>query len=448
LINAKKVHFVGIGGSGMFPLACILLERGLTVSGSDMAESSNTKDLRLKGAKIYIGHDAENINDAELVVYSGAVKETNREVKAAIDNGVEIISRSKFLGKITQNYSKLIAISGSHGKSTTTSMIACMLMESGLDPTAIIGARLKKIGGNARVGKSGFAVCEACEYMDSFLDLKPNLGVILNVDDDHLDYFVDLKGVINSFEKFSNNCENLIVNADDENSIAASENSKAHKIFYGLKPGLHWSAENIEINDKGCAKFDVLEKGNKIFDTVLKIPGKHNVYNCLAAIAACRFAGADTALIKASLEEFTGAERRFEKIGKIKNITIIDDFAHHPSEIKATLKTAMSLGFKRVWAVFQPHTFSRTFFLMDDFARALSIADRVILTDILPVREVNTYGVKSEDLSNKIGKSECLGSFENVAHFMAKNAESGDLILTMGGGDIYKCAHMIFENLK
>ncbi|MDR1240386.1 MAG: UDP-N-acetylmuramate--L-alanine ligase [Oscillospiraceae bacterium] len=448
LNKIKKIHFVGIGGSGMLPLACIALQKGFSVSGSDIQKSLNTEKLCSLGAEICMNHQPKNIGNSELVVYSNAVKKTNPEVNEAIKNGIKVISRSKFLGELTKDYKKLIAISGSHGKTTTSSIITCILVDAGFDPTAIIGANFKKIGGSSQLGKSDIVVCEACEYMDSFLDLEPNLGIILNVDDDHLDYFKNLNGVISSFNKFADKCKNLLISADDENTIAATKDSKANKIFYSLSSKAQWFADNIRINSCGYAKFDVLNCGEKIFEINLKIPGRHNIYNALAAIVACDFLGVRKELIKSSLESFTGADRRFELVGKIQGITVIDDFAHHPMEIEATLKTAVNLGFKRVWAIFQPHTFSRTFLLMDNFARALSIADRVILTDILPVREKNIYGIKSEDLSNKIRNSLCLGSFENVSKFMLENTKLGDLILTMGGGDIYKCAHMIFEGLK
>jgi UDP-N-acetylmuramate--alanine ligase len=444
LKNIKKIHFIGIGGAGMFALACIAIEQNFLVSGSDSQDSCNIQNLKKRGIKVYVGHDKKNIDNPDLVVYSGAIKKDNLEFAEAIKNKIKLMTRSQFLSKIFKRYKNSIAVSGSHGKTTTTSMITQILFK--FDPTVIVGAYFKLINGNSRIGNSDFVVCEACEYLDSFLDLEPNVGVILNIDNDHLDYFKNLENEINSFGKFAEKCNVLVINKDDKNSVKATNNFAGKKIFYSLESNSEFMARNIQ-NLNGNISFDVSQDNNIIFNIKLKIPGKHNVYNALAAIAVCNFFGLENQDIKSALEVFSGPERRLETISKINGITIMDDFAHHPTEIEASLKAVTEMNFNRILLVFQPHTFSRTYLLMNDFIRVFSSFNlfKIILTDILPIREKNIYKIKSEDLASKIPNCICLRTFERIAEYLAENSKSGDLVLTMGGGDIYKCARMILE---
>lgn len=445
----KKVYFVGIGGSGMFPLACVCHSKGWEVSGYDTSHSNNTDTLSSMGIKVNYSHHEDNIDDdTDCVVYSSAIKRDNEELIFARDKSIRTMVRSEFLGYITKDYD-LIAVSGSHGKSTTSSMITQILIDCKKDPTAIIGAHFSKIGGNSILGSSKIAICEACEYMDSFLDLNPKLGVILNIDNDHLDYFGNIENEKESFFKFAKKCEFLVVNKDDKNTLEISKKLSDKKIFcFSLEDEANFYAKNISFDENANVSFDLMKNGDKVFNVGLKVKGKHNVLNCLASFCVSEVMGLNINDVKKSVENFYGADRRFQFIGKRMGLSIFDDFAHHPTEIEATLKTAKNMNYKRVIVVFQPHTYSRTFNLMDDFARSLSIADKVIITDILPVREENIYGVRSEDLSSKIPGSIVIGKFEEVSKYLKGVAKEGDMIMTMGGGDIYKCSKMILDEFS
>lgn len=449
LKNIKKIHMIGIGGSGMCPLAEILTSKGYTVSGSDNYESDTLKRLKKQNLKIYMSHDKKNIKDCDLVVYSAAIKRDNPEIVGAIEKNIPVIERAEMLGIITSTYKNLIAVSGTHGKTSTTSMITQILTEADADPTAIIGGKLPFLGGNSRIGKSQNIVCEACEYVDTFLNLNPAISIILNVDSDHLDYFKNLDGVINSFNKFAKKTTDLlIINGDDANSIKATKDVKIPIIKIGMNSTNKYYAQNI-VESKGiCVSFDVLRDGKKLMTAELSVPGKHNLYNALAAIAVADYMGLSLNKTKIALKSFTGVHRRFEILGNINNITIADDFAHHPTEIKATLSAAKNMGYKRVITIFQPHTYSRTSMFLNEFAEALKISDLVILSEILAVREKNTYNIHSEDLQNKIDGCIYLKTFEEISEYILKIAKPNDLILTMGGGNIYECANMIINKMK
>ena len=422
LNEIKRIHFIGIGGSGMCPIAEILISEGFEISGSDMNEGETLDKMKSYGIPVYMGHAAENIKGAELVVYSAAVKETNPERQAAKEQGIPCIERSVMLGVVTRRYKRSIAISGTHGKTTTTGMLSQLLIGSGFDPSAIIGGKLPFIGGNSYVGQSDIIVCEACEYVDTFLELNPFISVILNIDADHLDYFKNLDNIKKSFNKL--------------------------KLSFGFGENCDYRAVNV-CADKGVhEQYDLLYKGEKITTVKLIVPGKHNVYNSLAAAAVAHYLGATANEIAENLHKFGGVHRRFEILGTPCGITVADDFAHHPTELTATLNAAMNMGFKKVWAVFQPHTFSRTAMLLDDFAKALQIPDVAIISEILPVRETNTYNIYSRDLGAKVPNSVCLDTFEEITDYVCKNASEGDLILTMGGGNVYMCANMILNQLK
>jgi UDP-N-acetylmuramate--alanine ligase len=450
LSKVKKIHFIGIGGSGMCPIAEILLHKGYELSGSDNAESDTLARIRSYGIPVYMGQRAENIKDAELVVYSAAIKNDNPELVAAREKGIPTVERSVMLGMVTRHFPNTIAVSGTHGKTTTTAMITQVLLEAGLDPSAIIGGKLPLIGGNGRVGKSDTIVCEACEFVDTFLHLNPAISIILNIDNDHLDYFGTVENAIRSFHQFCKQTTGtIIVNGDNANALKAVEGiTNARIVTYGFAPSNDYCAADIQPTFRAREQFTVLKKGEKAADISLSVPGKHNIYNALAAFAIGDLMGIDAQQIAKSLHAFTGVHRRFELLGEFGGVTVADDFAHHPTEITATLTAAKEMGFSSVWAVFQPHTYSRTYLLFNDFVKALKIADHVVLSEILAVRETNIYNIYAKDLAEKIPGCVWFKTFEEISDYVIKNAKDGDLILTLGGGDVYKCANMIVEKYK
>lgn len=450
LSRVKRIHFVGIGGSGMCPIAEILFHKGYELTGSDTNESDTLVRIRSYGIPVSMGQKAENVKGAELVVYTAAVKQDNPELVAARESGIPTVERSVMLGIVTRRFPDSIAVSGTHGKTTTTAMITQILLGAGRDPSAIIGGKLPLIGGNGRVGKSGIIVCEACEFVDTFLQLAPAISVILNIDNDHLDYFGTVENTIRSFHKFAGQTSRLIVvNGDDANARKAVEGIEGAKIVtYGLDQKNDYAADQIEASQRAREKFVIRKNGGKAADIQLSVPGKHNIYNALAAFAVADSLGVDAGSISKGLHEFTGVHRRFEILGEFGGITVADDFAHHPTELAATLTAAKQMGFSRVWAVFQPHTYSRTYLLFNDFVKALKLADRVVLSEILAVREENTYHIYAKDLAEKIPECVWFKTFEEISDYMIKNAQDGDLILTIGGGDIYKCANRIVEKYR
>ena len=447
LSKVKHIHFIGIGGSGMCPIAEILFHQGYTVTGSDMSESETLKRIRSSGMDVTVGHDPKNVEGAELVVYTAAAKQDNPEIVAAKAKGIPTVERSVMLGMLMARYPRSVAVSGTHGKTTTTGMLTQILLAGNLDPSAVIGGKLPLTGTNGRAGKSDALVCEACEYVDTFLQLHPFISIILNVDSDHLDYFKNLENIIRSFHQFAKQTTGiLIVNGDDENAMKAVEGiTNARIITFGLKDSNDYRAANIADEPKALEDFSVLKNGEKVCEISLSIPGRHNILNALAAFAAADALGIPAETIASAIHAFTGVHRRFEIRGTFNGITIADDFAHHPTELEATLKAAMRMGFRQVWALFQPHTYSRTAMFLDDFARVLSIPDHAVLSEILAVREENTYNIYSKDLTTKIPGSVWFQTFEEMCAYTMERAKPGDLILTLGGGDIYKCADMLVE---
>jgi UDP-N-acetylmuramate--alanine ligase len=446
LSTVKKIHFIGIGGSGMSGLAEILHHEGYALTGSDNNESDTLTRIKLLGIPVQMGHKSENIGDAQLVVHTAAVHEDNPEIKAAKKNNIPVIDRGKLLGLISKRFPQTIAVSGTHGKTTTTCMITQVMLTSGLDPTAVIGGKLPLIGGNSRVGHSELMVCEACEFVDSFLSLHPAISVILNIDDDHLDYFKTMENLIEHFRLFTDQTSKTIIfNGDDENTLKAVKNCRLRKIAFGFGENNDYKAIDIRMDASRHLCFTICHGSDMVADIALKIPGKHNILNALAACAASAEAGASWSAIEKGLSAFSGAGRRFEILGKVNGITIADDYAHHPTEIKATLEAATQMDFHRVWAVFQPFTYSRTVMLMKDFANALQIADRVVLAEIMGSREVNTYNVYSKDLAAQIPGSAWFKTFDEIAAYVMENAESGDLVITLGCGDIYKAAKLMLK---
>ena len=450
LNHVNRVHFVGIGGSGMCPIAEILFRRGYQLTGSDNAESDTLDRIRGYGIPVFMGQRAENIKGAELVVYSAAIKKDNPELVEAGRLGIPTVERSVMLGMVTRRFRNTVAVSGTHGKTTTTAMITQILLEAGLDPSAIIGGKLPLIGGNGRVGNSQTIVCEACEYVDTFLQLHPAISVVLNIDNDHLDYFGTVENTIRSFHQFClQTSGTVVVNGDDPNAMKAVEGiSNARIVTYGFGAENNYCAAGIQPTVRAREAFSLLKAGTKTAKITLSVPGKHNIYNALAAFAVADLLGVAPEQAAKSLHAFTGVHRRFELLGEFYGVTVADDFAHHPTEVRATLTAAKQMGFRRVWAVFQPHTYSRTYLLFNDFVKALSVADRVVLSEILAVRETNTYNIYAKDLAAKIPGCVWFKTFPEIADYMVANAREGDLVLTLGGGDVYKCANLIVEKYK
>ena len=445
--GVKRIHMIGIGGSGMCPLAEILHSKGYILTGSDNNESDPLKRIKALGIKVFMGHNPENIEGAELLVYSAAISQDNPEIVAAKEKGIPTMERSHLLGALTRKFDNVIGVCGTHGKTTVTSMITQILYLNKIDPTAVIGGRLPLLNSNGLAGKSETMVCEACEFVDTFLQMSPDIAVLLNIDNDHLDYFKTMDNLILSFHKFLKMSSKSYINGDDELVLKAAENTDCDIVTFGFTDKHDFYAENITSGKFGFC-FDVMHKGEKLITLELHAPGRHNVLNALAAFSVCFNEGVAPAGIKEAIEKFTGAGRRFEFLGEYNGFTLADDYAHHPTEIKATLKAAKELNYNRVIAVFQPFTFSRTALLKDEFIEALSIADKVILTPIMGSREVNTYGISSEDIAQKLKDAVVVDGFSNIADKMIETAKTGDIIITMGGGDIYKAAHIVQEKLN
>lgn len=442
ITQVKHIHMIGIGGSGMCPLAEILHGKGYFITGSDNNESDPLARIKNLGIKVYMGHRAENIKGAELVVYSAAIAADNPELKAAREQGIPTMERSHMLGALTRHFDNVVGVCGTHGKTTVTSMITQILILNKMDPTAVIGGKLPLINSNGISGKSETMVCESCEFVDTFLQLSPDIAVLLNIDNDHLDYFKTMENMTLSFHKFLKMAKTAYINGDDSRVLTAADDIDADTITFGFGADNFYRAENIESRKRGFA-FDVVRDNKKIINIEMHIPGRHNVLNGLAAFAVCFDMGVSAEGIKDAVETFTGAGRRFEFLGEYDGFMLADDYAHHPTEIKATLSAAKELDYNNVIAVFQPFTFSRTALLKDDFIKALSIADKVILTPIMGSREKNTYGIKSEDLAAGLHDVCIADGFENIADKIEEIARPGDLVITMGGGDIYKAAHII-----
>lgn len=453
-IDFKKpehVHFIGIGGISMSGLAEILMDEGFTVSGSDSHKSELTEHLEAKGAQVFYGQRASNIVDEiNVVVYTAAVHPDNPEYAAVVKKGIPMLSRAELLGQMMKNYQYAIGISGTHGKTTTTSMVTEILLAADADPTISVGGILNSIGGNIRVGGSQLFVTEACEYTNSFLSFYPTMAVILNIEEDHLDFFKDIHDIRNSFRLFAEKVAEgglVIMNGDIEKYREITANVKGRVITFGHGADNDYTAENITYDEYARPSFDLLVKGDRICRLTLGVQGEHNVYNALAAVAAAVESGIPYEDIAAGLAAYTGTNRRFEKKGELNGVTIIDDYAHHPQEIEATLKAARNYPHKRIWCAFQPHTYSRTKSFLEGFAESLALADCVILADIYAARETDTLGVSSADIVKRLKEKGVeawyLPTFPEIETFILENCIPGDLLITMGAGDIVK----VGENL-
>ena len=444
LQGAKCIHFVGVGGSGIFPIVQILHGRGFKIQGSDNNPGDITSTEQAMGIKVMSGHSSQNIDGADVVIYSAAIMKDNPELLAARDSGIPVFRRCEALGYLTKLYENSICVGGTHGKTTTTAILTHMLVGAGYDPGAVIGGKLPSIGGYGRAGSSDIMTCESCEFTDTFLHLFPAISVVLNIGEDHLDYFGSLENIISSFSRFMSLASKfVIINEGDENSHKAAEGILKPKITFGFSSNSDYYPENIKAPSPSSWIFDLMHKGRYLVTLNLNVPGRHNILNALAACSAALQVGMKPEELAATIPSFTGAGRRFEIIGQTRGITIADDYAHHPTEIRATLETAMQMGYKTVWAVFQPFTYSRTSFLLDGFAESLAMADRVVMSEIMGGREHNTFSIHTKDLSEKIPGSEWFSSFEEIANHVMSRAQSGDLVITLGCGDIYKCAKMM-----
>ena len=447
LKQAKHLHFIGIGGSGMFPLVQILHGMGYTITGSDNNEGSIIDAERAMGIPVVIGQKPENIQGADMIFYTAAILEDNPELLAAKASEIPMAERAELLGWLSEQFSRSYCICGTHGKTTTTSMLTQILFGAELDPTAVIGGKLPAIGGYGRRGKSDIFVCEACEFQDHFLKLSPDIALILNIDNDHMEYFGTIENAIRSYHIFAEKTSKAIFyNGDDENTRKAMEGISGKEIFtFGWGESNDYRPENVRRPDGAQSIFTLRNRDRSLGEFTIHVPGRHNILNATAAIAAAIHAGTPLDAIRAHLEAFHGAGRRFEILGKVGGITIADDYAHHPAELAATLTAAKELPFKKVWAVFQPFTYSRTKLLMDDFAKALSIADRVVMSEIMGSREKNTDGVYTSQLAEKVPGSVWFPGFDEIASYVMNHAEEGDLVITLGCGDVYKCAKMMVK---
>lgn len=449
LYNSKHIHFIGIGGSGMFPLAQILHAKGLYLTGSDNNETETLAQVRAMGIPVYMGQRAENIEGADFICYTAAIMADNPELIAAKASGTVCVERSELLGVVTLDSDNAVCISGTHGKTTASSILTQILIDSGFDPGCVLGGKLKSIGGSGRSGSDDLLVVESCEFVDTFLKLYPDIAVILNIDEDHLDYFKTLDNLKKSFTKFASNASKCIIyNGDDSNTVSALEGvSGKDRVTFGKSPKNDYSYEILHISGLDTT-FKICHKGEELFKAVLHVPGEHNVLNAVAAVACAKYFGAENEGIIKGLDNFHGAIRRFEKIASVKGVTIVDDYAHHPAEIGATLCAAKSLDFKRIVAVHQPFTYSRTSMLLDDFAEALSIADKTVLTKIMGSREKNTFGIDSKHLAEKIENCTLTPEFDECVEYLAGEVREGDLVITLGCGDVYKVAKALAKKLS
>lgn len=450
LKEAKRVHFIGIGGAGMCPIAEILISLGYDVSGSDNNDTETFRRVEKEGAKVYLGQVKENItDDVELVIYTNAILAGNEELEYAKAN-FPCFERAEALGAISRIFSNCIGICGTHGKTTTTSMTTQILMEAGLDPSAVIGGKLPLINAYGRYGHSQNFVCESCEFNNTFLHMNPDIAVILNIDEDHLDFFKNLDNIKKSFRKFAElTTKTVIYNGDDENTVDTLKGLEGKKmISVGRKDGNEWVAKNVSVPGGFHSEYDAYHNGEFVAHVELSVPGEHNILNSLCAFVASYESGADVEHIKAGLKHFGGAARRFELLGKYNGVTFADDYAHHPKEIKVTLEAAKKMGYNHVWAVHQPFTYTRTSLLLNDFANVLQIADKCVISKIMGSREVNTIGIKAKDLADKVPGSVQLDSFEEICNYVCDNAEDGDLVITLGCGDVYKVARMMCKKMK
>lgn len=454
LSNYKHIHLIGIGGISMSAIAETLHNWNYTVTGSDLNRSEITDNLNKHGIVTTIGHDLENSKKADLIIYTAAISDTDPEILIAKENNIPLIGRGSFVGYLTKLYKEAICISGTHGKTTTTSMIANCFISAEKDPSIEVGAILDSIGGNYRVGNSEYFILESCEYKGNFLKFFPNTAIILNIDNDHLDYYKTFDNVIKAFHDFANIVEPeglVVVNGDDKNCFVLKDIVKSNFISYGIENvACNFVAQNISFDENGFAKFDVY-KNNEFYETFeLSVAGRHNILNALACISTCDYYNISKDIMKSSLKNFTGAERRLEFKGKINNtISVFDDYAHHPTEIKATSNAVKNKKYNESWVIFQPHTYSRTKNHLEDFADSLLDFDNIIILDIYAARETNTFNISSKDLVEKINskgkKALYMPNFEEVVSYIKENVKENDIVITLGAGTVTQIGPMLVK---
>lgn len=454
----KKIHFIGIGGTSMSGLAHIALNKGFRISGSDMRPCAYTEKFEKGGHHISIGHSGENIpSDCDLVVYTAAINNNNPEMVEAARRGLPIMQRKEFLGYLTTIYPNTIAVSGTHGKTTTSSMISMMLLHAHLDPTISVGGTIPEIDSNFRVGSSDYFVTEACEFVDSFLYSRHRIAIILNVEEDHLDYFTGgIEQIRASFLKFAQIVPEdglLILNGDDKELSFIKDRCKCQVITFGFNPGNDFRVINIQYNSMGLPSFDIYKHGKFYGHFKLIIPGLHNIQNALASIICGDYIGISKDSMQQGFMCFRGAKRRFEQRGYVNGVRVFEDYAHHPTEVKITIEACRNYEHRKLWVVFQPHTYSRVYYFFDEFAEALGICDFLIMNDIYSDREANAWGVSSEMLAEAVKErygtaSTCISSFEDIANFLVERVQPGDLVLVAGSQSINQVAFMLVDRLK
>ena len=443
----NTVHFVGIGGVSMSALAEAIASRGISVRGSDMNDGVYTERLRALGISVIRGHSAENTDGADVVIRTSAIKDDNPEIVRARELGIPVLERAEAWGILMDEFPEVVCVSGTHGKTSTTAMMTCIALAADRDPEVMIGADMREIGGVLRISDGEMFIAEACEYCNSFLNFNPTVAIVLNVEEDHLDFFSGIDDIVDSFSKFIARTKNsgiVVVNADDENAMRALELSGREALTFGLSDKADVTAKNISYSD-GFPSFTLVCKGDELTDIRLAVLGEHNVKNALAAAAAAISLRIAPETITKALGSFTGVGRRMEYKGKYGNVKIYDDYAHHPSEIKTTLEAVRRAHDGRIICVFQPHTYTRTAALKEDFAKALAIADTVILADIFAAREKNTLGIDSSVISDKIEGAMYIQGFENIVSKLCEITADGDFVITMGAGDVYKVGEMLSD---
>lgn len=444
----RRGHLVGIGGVSMSSLAEVLYDIGLNISGSDTIDSKNVEELRALGIPVSIGHDAANItDDIDFVIRTAACHDDNPEILAAHEKDIPVFERTQAWGAISKDYNNALCISGTHGKTTTTSMCTHILMAAEKDPTVMIGGTLPLLNSGHRIGRGNTIIMESCEYYNSFLSFFPTIAVILNIEADHLDFFKDLEEVKRSFRIFASKVPEdgyVVANLDDANTMDAIKGIRRKVITFGLTDEADVYAENVRYSGT-TTEFDIYYKGRLFTDVTLHVPGKHNVSNALAAAASSICLGIRPNAVKYGLAGFNGAGRRFEFKGRYNGADVYDDYAHHPGELKALINSAESLGYKRMIVVFQPHTYSRTAALFDDFVEQLKRPDVVLLAEIFAAREKNTIGISSASLADRLDNAEFYPDFASIEAKLREMASPGDIIFTVGAGDVYKIGEALIN---
>lgn len=452
LSKNAHIHFIGIGGISMSGLAQIALQNGYRVSGSDRTRSSITDKLEALGAVVFEGHDAKNVAGADLCVHTAAVKSDNPEMQEAVKNNICLIDRAEFLGAVMKNYNVAVGVSGTHGKTTTTSMLAHALINADLDPTISVGGELDLIDGNIRTGGSNCFVTEACEYTNSFLKFYPTIALITNIDEDHLDFFTggisQIRESFRAFAELTRDKGNVVALGSDENVQLALKDSNLNITTYGIEKAYDYYPENI-VYKAGYPSFDVYKNGELRCHIDLNVPGDHNILNTLATVAVCDLIGADIEKTARGIESFKGTRRRFERKGEINGAIVLDDYAHHPTEIKATLKAAREFPHNKIYCIFQPHTYSRTRTLWNEFVESFDDTDELIMTHIYAAREpfdgVTRPEKLAEDIIKRGVKATYIDDFDEIAEYITKNASEGDIVFTMGAGDVTEIGGKILK---